>query len=147
MNKVVIFLLFYLYVLPAFAHAPSVIDAEYDLENNKLEITVKHTTHNRGKHYIKRLSIQKNTETPIIRFFHKQSRSDKHTYNLDMDLKYGDKITVDARCKKGGSKQASPELNIPEPEPEKPEQKQPQSEPVVVIQEPEPGEIAPGQVR
>lgn len=100
---------------PVFAHRPSGIDAVYDKDSNKLEITVSHIVSDRREHYIRKLSVFKNDDDPVIKFFTMQTLNYQHNYALDIDIKPGDRIKIEALCKKGGMTEAFIDLSSGEP--------------------------------
>ena len=96
-----------------FAHAPSEINLEYDLEEQKLNIEIIHVTKDIKEHFIRKITVRKNNEEPFDHFLHWQKENKKVLEEISVSAEEGDIFTVKATCKKGGSTTASMLVELP----------------------------------
>ena len=98
MKKTISALFLLLLSTTIFAHTPF-IEAYFDIENQKLEITVNHNVYDESTHFIKEINVKLNDKLIIIQYFKSQSDKIKQVVEYTIiDAKVGDSITVEAKC-------------------------------------------------
>jgi len=120
MKKIVLLssLIVFLSAAPAWSRPPGAVTLSYDLKKQSLHIEVEHTIDNRRKEYIYKVEIRVNNGAPIEQY--ERIQNDIHTYTADIAVKAkdGDRITVKAFAREGGS--SSGELTVVDEEKEEP---------------------------
>jgi hypothetical protein len=106
-------------VSSAYAHAPGNVDLGFDLEEQLLEVTVKHQVNDGAKHYVNRVSVDLNGRKIIEQTLYAQEnlKDQKLVYRIT-DAGVGDTISVTASCNISGKKKASVKIEAPPAEEE-----------------------------
>jgi hypothetical protein len=86
------------------ATPPSALDLVYDAKKGVLVVNLNHTSNNIRKHYIRKLVVQKNSETPKEYFYTRQPAPALFNYEIPLKAKPQDVIKVTAYCIQGGIK-------------------------------------------
>lgn len=89
--------------MPGSAHPPSAVDLRYDPEIQQLTVAVNHTVNNPVTHYIYRIKISRNNETPQVFNYTSQPSSSSFTYTYDIPSSGSDEFRVTASCSITGS--------------------------------------------
>ena len=96
----------------AFAHPPSELNLEYDLQNGSLHVSMTHVvTGSMREHHIREIILYKNDKEYSKHFFAKQTSGSQHAADLPLVAKTGDEIRVKAICSQAGYGEAV--LTIP----------------------------------
>lgn len=101
----------------SYATPPQAMVVNYDPKKENLTVTITHTSYNLKKHYIRKLVVYKNNETPEEYFYKRQPSPDHFSYDISLKAKPKDVIKVKAFCVEGGSKEVM--LTVPEVDQEK----------------------------
>ncbi len=94
-------------VNPAAARPPSAVDLSYDTEKKDLHIEVHHVASNPRKHFIRKLSIDKNGQEVDSRSYAKQTTATMLIEDVPLEAVTGDVVRVEAICSEAGRKEAT----------------------------------------
>ncbi len=112
MKKIIFIILFTALVCSlAIAHPASKVDISYDNQNQQVEVKIIHMVGDVTKHYIKNAKIYLNGKEIINQ--HAKSQVNKkmqHFLYKVIDVKKGDKVKVEVKCNKHGTRTES--INI-----------------------------------
>lgn len=99
-----------------FAHPPTDLKLEYNLDSQTLHVEMKHVVGNTNDaDHIRKIEIYKNQEDPITKYIVKQTTPAIEVDDIALTAKPGDVIRVVAFSSRGGSTEAT--LTVPEPAP------------------------------
>ncbi len=108
------------------AHPASDVVLEYDLVNQRFNVTITHYVGNPNTHYIDRVLVKKNDEGVIDRQYSSQPNDSTFIYSYDLAASAGDSLEAIAECNQGGSQSGlltvtepdtvSPTITIDEPQ-------------------------------
>jgi len=98
-------LLFVLLIFPlsASAHAPGDVQLSYLEKEQMLKVTITHNSFLPNSHYIKQVTIGKNSEKPVVHEYKNQPDKKTFTYTYQLPLKKGDQVEVKVFCSLYGS--------------------------------------------
>jgi hypothetical protein len=103
-----VWLLALILAIPAFAHPPKTVTAEFDLEEHVLKVEAKHDTKDANKHFIKRIEVELNGEKIIEQKFGSQEdRASQRSLYRIAEAEVGDTIKATAVCNVAGKKSES----------------------------------------
>ena len=103
----------------AYAHAPGKVALGFDLEEQLLEVNVKHQVNDGAKHYVDRVSVDLNGKKVIEQtLYAQQNLKDQTLVYRITDAGVGDTISVTASCNISGKKKASLKIAAPPAEEE-----------------------------
>jgi len=100
----IIFILF-VFIGSAAANPPKEIKLTYDKSKKVLTVEIKHNTRDLTEHYIRKISVYKNTEEPNHFSFVSQPAATGLTKEISVDLVPGDVVRVKAVCSEAGFKE------------------------------------------
>ncbi len=98
---------------PASADPPREINVSYLEAEQALRVTITHRSVFPNYHYVKKVEIQKNSESPVVKEYSSQPDKSAFTYTYKLTLQKGDRVSVKATCSLYGDKTA--EIVIGEP--------------------------------
>jgi hypothetical protein len=84
------------------AHPASNVDLNYDLDNQKLNVTISHNTNDKETHYIEKVEVYKNGVTIIREDYTSQPSSNTFTLSFDISAVDGDVLKVETECSISG---------------------------------------------
>ncbi len=92
----------------AFGHAPKKIEAEFNLDDHVLTVTVYHQVKDAAKHFVEEISVELNGKDIIEQELFAQETPEEQTvlYRIT-DAGPGDKITISAECSMAGEKEVT----------------------------------------
>ena len=90
----------------AWATPPYKLDVRYDAGDKALKVDIEHASHELSEHYIRKITVYKNSEEPKIFYYSHQPSPQQFTLTIPFEAKNGDKIRITASCSEGGSKDA-----------------------------------------
>ena len=102
------------------AHPPAKIELTYDQSKKVIHIEIEHVTSHMRVHFIRRITITKNNETPIDIYLTKQTTGKEVIQDVPLEAKPGDTIRVRAESFESGYGEET--LTVPE------EQKSPEKQ-------------------
>ncbi len=87
----------------AYAHPPASINVKYDPATKQITAIIAHQVSNPQRHYIEKVKVQLNQQTPIIKrfVFQKTAREQEFVISIPNAVS-GDVIVIEAYCNKGG---------------------------------------------
>jgi len=85
------------------AHSPKDVTLTYDSDSRTLSVTVSHAVSNPQKHYVKAMTITKNSEPVATHEYTSQPEPSSFTYTYPIEAKAGDTLKVKANCSYFGS--------------------------------------------
>ncbi len=97
------FLALFLWPPVAQAHSPKDVTLTYNSGSRTLSVTVTHTVSDPQKHYVKMITITKNSEPAATHEYTSQPEPSPFTYTYPMEAKAGDTLKVKASCSYFGS--------------------------------------------
>jgi hypothetical protein len=104
---VFVLMIFSLYPLVSYAHAPQDVTLEYDSSAQTLAVTITHKSSFPGFHHIKTVEIKKNSAVISTTNYDTQPKEVPFTYTYKVAATEGDKLEVTATCNMSGSKTAT----------------------------------------
>ncbi|MBZ0167675.1 MAG: hypothetical protein K8I00_12785 [Candidatus Omnitrophica bacterium] len=119
----------------SWAHPPSDMQMDYDDTTKILRVEMRHAVHGSRQDYIRKLVVTVPGKEPIVKYYHMQKNLIQFSDELEISVRTGEEILVEAFSKEGGSKAETytiPEADkndqeageeTPETLPEKPMQK------------------------
>ena len=113
MKKISIFtiLIVFIFSLGIFAHPPTEIKMDFNLENMMLEVIVNHVSQNSSDHYIHNVKVFLNDNLHIEQNFIAQfNKNEQYLHYIIPGVKSGDIIKLEAVCNKFGNRTA--ELSV-----------------------------------
>jgi len=108
------FLVITILPMPSMAHPPSGMQLEYDINTQKLNVTITHNTGNPNSHYIFKVTVKRNNDLVIDKQYTSQPTSSSFTYTYDVTALDGDVLEAYAECNQGGSQ--TRQLTVVEPD-------------------------------
>jgi len=93
--------------MSASANSPSDVQLTYLDKEQALQVTITHKSFLPNSHYIAKVEIQKNSETPIVYEYKSQPDKETFTYAYKLPLKKGDRVEVKALCSLFGSRSST----------------------------------------
>lgn len=109
--RLLIVMIFFLMISPAFSHPPVDIVISFDPDTKLLNLTILHPTPDVKKHIIDKIEIMLNEDWINKLEFKTQTDQEKHVAVAFLPgLKPGDEITVIAHCNVFGKKKVSYKL-------------------------------------
>jgi hypothetical protein len=103
-SLLLLLLLFLVFVNNVCAHSPSGLDLNYDVDTQKLNVTISHQVADPDSHYIYGIEIKKNGEVINNYNYNEQPITASFTYTYDVNATNGDVIEVKTLCNQGGSR-------------------------------------------
>jgi len=120
MNRAIILgsiLLFVFSSAQAFATPPQSVKLEYDDEAGILHVNIEHTSRDLNNHYIRKIVLTKNAESPQEYFYNtRQPVAFKFVIDIPFMAKNGDEVTVAVYSTGGGMKEATLSIELPSQE-------------------------------
>jgi len=98
------FLALSLWPVTAQAHRPKDVTLTYDSDSRTLSVTVSHAVSNPRKHYVKKVTITKNSEPVATHEYTSQPEPSGFMYTYPIEAKAGDTLKVKVNCNYFGSK-------------------------------------------
>ena len=92
-----------LFVLNVRGHNPSKMVLAYDVESQKLNVTITHGVSDPDTHHIESVTVSVNGEEVISKNYDTQPTKNEFTYQYDVEASEGDTIEVQAVCSQVGS--------------------------------------------
>jgi len=86
------------------AHSPSDLNLTYDIDTQKLNVTISHQVANPDSHYIYSIEIIKNGNIIKTHNYDNQPDTASFTYTYDVNATIGDIIEVSTFCNQGGTR-------------------------------------------
>ena len=105
MRKIILITIcFILLAQISYAHPPEAMDTTYYPHTERIESTITHPVDDPESHFIQKIRILLNDEEILEDTFIRQDNKDSHTvsYAINVEVRSGDKITVEAYCNKDG---------------------------------------------
>ncbi|MDD5723945.1 MAG: hypothetical protein PHY29_09460 [Syntrophales bacterium] len=97
------FLALSLWPVAAQAHSPKDVTLTYDSDSRTLSVTISHAVSNPQKHYVKKVTITKNSAPVATHEYTSQPEPDSFTYTYPVEAEEGDTLAVKANCNYFGS--------------------------------------------
>lgn len=86
-----------------YAHPPAEIELDYNLAKQVLHVQMRHTTHDPREDYIRKIQIIKNENEPIVKRYNIQPNTLEFSEELEIEAEEGDRLTVKAFSREGGT--------------------------------------------
>ncbi|MEN6331071.1 MAG: hypothetical protein ABFD57_03675 [Smithella sp.] len=96
-----------IFPMSASANSPSDVQLTYLDKEQTLQVTIAHKSFLPTSHYVAKVEIQKNSETPLVYEYKSQSDKETFTYAYKLPLNKGDRVEVKVICNLFGSRSSS----------------------------------------
>ncbi|MGA1793427.1 MAG: Ig-like domain-containing protein [Thermoplasmatota archaeon] len=98
----------------ALAHAPSSVTVSYNYSTQNLSVSISHSVSTPSTHYIKTVTIFRNSNQVAIYNYTSQPTTGTFTYYYNVTASDGDSLSARADCSIGGSNSGSTNVNAPD---------------------------------
>lgn len=87
----------------AWAHPPSDMQINYDDETKLLRVEMRHNIRSTRQDFIRKIVVTIPEKKPIVKYYHMQKDMMQFSDELEISVRAGEKILVEAFSKNGGS--------------------------------------------
>ena len=95
-------LILFLTTRSIFAHPPTSIELDYDIQEQRLHFVINHVSSNLRKHHIRKVVVKKNGKEKSVLHFPTQTRPRQLIGDLKIQAELDDTLSLKAICSQAG---------------------------------------------